>query len=407
MNGRADRFRVLVTAGWYPTEGSPFSGVFIREQAEALAESCDVAVIFVEIGERLSPPRLRQEGPVPVVRASLPRARLRNRRLGGYLNLATMTVGYGLAVLWSYALLRRRWGRPDVVHGHVLYPGGYAAWLAHKVARVPYVVTEHSAEILPSVGGSAPWGYGRSLARLVQRVARRATRLISVSTYLAKALVERGLGRDITIVPNAVRACPHPSVHSSSDCRHVVHVSLMVDKAKNISGLLRAVSLLREQRQDFKLLLVGDGPDRRELEAYAAEIGLDATAVEFTGALAPEEVMECIVESDFMVVSSRYETFCVAAAEALMCGRPVLSTRCGGPEDFITPAVGVLVAPEDESALASGLGWMIENCRGFDPEVLRGYAMSRFSSAVVTRSLVKVYREVLGVAGPVSDMGRR
>jgi glycosyltransferase involved in cell wall biosynthesis len=174
----------------------------------------------------------------------------------------------------------------------------------------------------------------------------------------------------------------------------ITHVSIM-GPAKNLDTLLTAVDQLRRTRTDFTLRLVGDGECRADLEKLATDLSLD-DHVEFTGRKSLDEVHALLAQSAFTVVSSTHETFSVSAAESLMCGRPVLSTRCGGPEEFITPQVGRLV-DTSSGALAEGLGWMLDHYTEFDPEALHCYARERFAPEAVAGRILDVYRGVLDV----------
>jgi glycosyltransferase involved in cell wall biosynthesis len=164
--------------------------------------------------------------------------------------------------------------------------------------------------------------------------------------------------------------------------------------AKNLPSLLHAMGILRQRRTDFRLRLVGDGECRSETETLSASLGLNEF-VEFAGRKSTNEVLQILAESAFTVVSSTHETFSVSAAESLMCGRPVVSTRCGGPEEFITPEVGRLVDAGDVDSLVNGLDWMLDNFTEFDPGRLHDYARARFAPDVVAAQIVRVYREVL------------
>ena len=164
--------------------------------------------------------------------------------------------------------------------------------------------------------------------------------------------------------------------------------------AKNLYALLQAVDRLRRRRSDFLLRLIGDGESRPGLERQAAALRLGGV-VEFTGRVDAGEVRRLLGDSAFMVVSSTHETFSVSAAESLMCGRPVLSTRCGGPEEFVTADVGRLIEAGSVEALVEGLNWMLDHFREFDPEALHQYAVERFAPQVVTEQILDVYRRVL------------
>ena len=91
------------------------------------------------------------------------------------------------------------------------------------------------------------------------------------------------------------------------------------------------------------------------------------------------------------VLPSLFETFAAVAAEALASGTPVLATRCGGPEEFITDEVGMLVAPGDEEALYRGLDHMLNNLERYSPEYIQHYAHERFSAERVGEQLHATY----------------
>lgn len=374
------RPRVLVIPSWYPSDDDPTAGVFVSQQVGALARVADVAVLHVDAGERDLAPRLTMEDGVPVVRAGIAATGLRARYFG-----------YRRAGAAAFETLLAQWALPDLVHVQALFP---AALIARDVKRrhgVPYVTTEHSEEYL-----------ARSRRRLVRTpgmlplvlrpLARASSTTIAVSRYLADRLVELSLARDPVVIPNVVPPCTAVAAPARTP-RLVAHVSVM-GPAKNLDVLLEAVALLRSRRTDFVLRLVGDGECRRSLEGLSMHLGL-SDVVRFTGRQTPEEVHRTLSEAAFTVVSSTHETFSVSAAESLMCGRPVVATRCGGPEEFVTPEVGLLVEPDSVEALAEGISWMLDNLHRFDPGHLSGYAAARFAPDVVAGRILDVYRNVL------------
>ena len=78
------------------------------------------------------------------------------------------------------------------------------------------------------------------------------------------------------------------------------------------------------------------------LEALVQEKAL-TEQVTFLGSLTREQVRQEVSEADAFVLSSEYETFGVVVIEALALGKPVIATRCGGPESIVVPSVGYLV----------------------------------------------------------------
>jgi glycosyltransferase involved in cell wall biosynthesis len=98
----------------------------------------------------------------------------------------------------------------------------------------------------------------------------------------------------------------------------------------------------------------------------------------------------------FLVISSQSETFGLVSIEALACGRPVLSTRCGGPEEVIRGSeYGELVDNSVED-LAKGLVTMAARIAEFDPTLLHDYARRNYGLEVIAARLKETYLQMLG-----------
>ncbi|TDB37597.1 MAG: glycosyltransferase family 4 protein [Actinobacteria bacterium] len=372
--------RVLVIPSWYPGPDAPTAGVFIQQFVRAIAPFADVAVLHVEPGAKAFGPTFTEEHGVVVVRSGIVASGLRARFFG-----------YRRAGLAAFEVLRARWGAPEIVHVQALWPAALIARSIARSTRIPYVVTEHSEEYLAQSRRRLVRTPGM-LALVLRPLARSASRTIAVSRYLADRLRSLGLARDPIVIPNVVPDSPATPLPTSAP-HLIAHVSVM-GPAKNLDVLLRAIAILRDSRNDFVLRLVGDGECRAELERLSADLGLSGV-VQFLGTRPASDVPALMAESAFTVISSSHETFSVVAAESLMSGRPVLSTRCGGPEEFVTPEVGRLVDADSADALAEGLDWMLDHYREFEPASLHDYAEERFAPAVVARRTLDVYRSVL------------
>ncbi|MDZ4178930.1 MAG: glycosyltransferase [Coriobacteriia bacterium] len=393
---RAEKMKVLVLAGWYPNDENALSGVFVREQAAALAEQCDVAVLYVHIGGTRAKVHIEEKDRLLVARAGLRVNTRASNKIEHLANLVHLTFGYAACVLKAYRRLVATWGRPDMVHAHVFYPAGVGALLLHVFAGLPYVITEHSSECLAEDGGFFR-SRGRTIRVLMRLAGKRACGVIAVSSKLGRALVDCGLCDSFVVVPNVVRTCDaYAHAHGqAAQPRRIASLSILTDQSKNISGLIDAVALVAEHRADFQLHIAGDGRDRAMLEARADERGLLGSRIVFRGALDRNEALRFLASSAFTVVSSRFETFSVVAAETLMCGRPVLATRCGGPEEFISEGLGRLVAEGDVVALAQGLESMLDECDDYDTLYIRTCAAEMFSASTVIARLLDVYEASL------------
>lgn len=105
------------------------------------------------------------------------------------------------------------------------------------------------------------------------------------------------------------------------------------DPRKNVGLLIDAVGKLVAQAFDVSAVLVG-GKLPADLEARAARLGL-SERIECVGYVPPSELKQLLQSLDIFVLPSHQEGLCISALEAMACGCPVVSTRCGGPEEFV------------------------------------------------------------------------
>ncbi len=89
------------------------------------------------------------------------------------------------------------------------------------------------------------------------------------------------------------------------------------------------IALLYQKRQDFELVLVGDGIDFEMIKSYAHELKLEDKVVTFTGVLTGKALVEEYQKSNFSVLFSNYENIPVVISESFACGKPFVSTNVG------------------------------------------------------------------------------
>lgn len=168
----------------------------------------------------------------------------------------------------------------------------------------------------------------------------------------------------------------------------------MLTEKKRVENLIKAFSLLSEKYNDIQLKIGGDGVCRNDLEELAIELNID-NKIKFLGALTRDEVFIQINQADAFVLSSEYETFGVVLIEALALGKPVVATRCGGPESIVTDEVGVLVEKNSVPALCNGMEMIYTNRENLDANKIRTYCQKNFSEDAVTDKLLHIYQNIL------------
>ena len=239
-----------------------------------------------------------------------------------------------------------RRSQPDVVFAHFLFPAGGAGALAARAAGVPLVVMAHGQDVanlggVPGITAATRWVVGRSSA-VIANSRWLADRLIARIPATEPKLEIADCGVDL----NAFSPLPADGARRElgweGDGPAFLCVGSLIER-KNVVRLADAFASLGRGRLAF----VGDGPLRSELEGR--------TDVTLVGRVPQAEVPRWVAACDVLCQPSLLEPFGQAALEAMAMERTVVATTEGGPPEFVTPKAGVLVDPEDASALTAAL----------------------------------------------------
>ena len=163
---------------------------------------------------------------------------------------------------------------------------------------------------------------------------------------------------------------------------------------KGIDDLLMAASRAMNEIPTLRLVIGGDGPMRSSLEALAQRLGI-ANRVSWLGMVDPSMTPGLYGSCDAFVLVSHGETFGVVYVEAIASGKPVIATRCGGPEAIIHDGNGLLVPTGNVSAIASAMVEMARHSDRYRAEEIRSDFMKRFSRPAVIQQLLALYRSIL------------
>ena len=311
-----------------------------------------------------------------------------------------------LSAIAAYRRTRANGFRPDVIHAHVYGAGVPAAAICAR-SGIPLVVTEHFSGVAR-----------RSLSSVEARKARyaykRAARLLPVSRFLEEAMRSYGIDECFEVVPNVVDTSiffpPDTERREANAERRLLFVgSLEPAQFKGFPTLLEALDLLRANRRDWHLEVIGGGSERASYEVSAAALGLGEWMT-FHGSQPKSVVAQMMRTADLLVLPSRMETFGTAIAEGLASGLPVVSTTAGAIPELVDEHSGRLVLPDDPAALAAALNHTLENIDDFDRPAIADTARHKYSADVVGAQLGRIYEAVVaeskaGTAG--SSLRRR
>lgn len=165
-----------------------------------------------------------------------------------------------------------------------------------------------------------------------------------------------------------------------------------INENKGSLILLDAVKLIEEY--NIHLLYCGGGPFEQKLQEMCSELPKNIR-VTITGFVNRESVIKNIDQSDFLIIASESETFGNTAIEALGRGIPVLSTRCGGPEEIVQEFCGGFFSDRSPKGIMQGIISGIKRKEEFDPDLIISYYNEKFSEEVICKQINDLYNTLV------------
>ncbi len=385
---------VLFIPSWYPANSADVNGIFFREQALALSRNgLRVGVIQPVQRSLLRWPSIfsGKYGLDEENDCGLPTLRWHSIRwcpLFARVNKAIL-IRQGLQLFNAYVA---RHGTPDILHAHSTIYGGIIARSLQKKAGIPYVITEHSTSYARNILGTEQ----RTMA---MEAVMHASCRIAVSEPFGTLLQDYfGIkaGQWVT-VPNIVsnHFADYPISRSRRTENSFIFLCVaLLSPKKAIDNLLVAFALAFKDNVQIILRIGGDGSERQKLEKLVQSLGINRQ-VYFLGALTRKQVAREMAKTDVFVLPSHYETFGVVVIEALALGKPVVATRCGGPESILRSQDGELVPVNDPQALAVAMQKMCREINKYNSQEIRKTCLVRFGETSVVARLRAVYERVI------------
>jgi glycosyltransferase involved in cell wall biosynthesis len=275
--------------------------------------------------------------------------------------------------------------QPDIFHAnlHTSVAGRYEV-LAALLARVPVVVVEQLATINPPTRGQ----------KLLKRfTARRLAAHVAVGERAARAIESR-----FGLRPGSVRVIHNAVADRALEQRprlregRIVGTVGRLDRQKGHDLMMRA---LAELPSDVSAVIVGDGPERREVQALAEDLGVGERVL-ITGW--QEDARDHLTGFDVFALPSRFEGFPLALLEAMLAELPVVATDVGSvAEAVLDGETGVLIDSEDVGGLTSALASLLDDMprRRQLGSAARAHVLANFSPDASASAFQDLYREIL------------
>jgi glycosyltransferase involved in cell wall biosynthesis len=407
--------KILWLCSWYPNRYIFHNGFFVRRQAEAVAKFMDIATLHAveKTAEILLPNGSKRENTESLSRFFFGRTYFEvdiNEKTHFEVIVYYPKSKHPIfkfirqfsAYHKGYNLIKKQWGKPDLIHLHVIVSAGIYALFLHYFHKIPFLITEHSSMYRTETGvfKRSNWVF----KTLVRNCVKKAKAVIALSPFYASTMQQHGLINRFFYVPNVVDTdLFKPKLVNENEFKikekkplktiNLIHVSGLHDAIKNITGLLNSIKKLSEIRQDFILDIIGDPFEQPPYLALTKQLNIEKF-VRFHNYLPIEEVAEKMQNAHIFVLFSRFEGLPCVILEAMSAGLPVVATETGGISDWITEESGRLIKSEDEAALVDNLDFIMSYLSTFNAQKIRGKIVETCSYHAVGQAIVNVYKQI-------------
>lgn len=299
--------------------------------------------------------------------------------------------GWVLAAKEAFRYYISKFGKPDIIHAHNSLYGGIAASDIYKEYNIPYIITEHSSR----------WARGEISSSALQRSANTAYRN-SLANFAVSSVFSSSLNKlfpkvNFQVLPNVIDPILEEKVQPSTSHSEGTFTYLHIAEFKPVKdqrSLLKAFKELISYNKNVHLRIGGSGELEEQLKGLCKELDLN-DYVTFLGYLNRDEVVSELSACDGLVMCSLYETFGVVLIEAMLAGKPVIASSSGGAVDIVTDRTGILVPPQDKTALCNAMLQLHDQYDKYNSEEIHNYVIDKFGSASFAQKLIAIYEEIL------------
>jgi 1,2-diacylglycerol 3-alpha-glucosyltransferase len=300
----------------------------------------------------------------------------------------------------------------DVIHSHSPFLLGRLAISVGRALGIPVVFTHHT--LYAEYGHYVKWLPRPITRHIVNRYVvdycQRANLVIAPTLAIGNLLVGLGIERPVEILETGVdlrefadeETIDIRQRYGLSPEQFVLLFVGRLGREKNLKTLLEATAPILKARTNVRLVLAGDGPERRSLEELAREHGVAEKTI-FTGVLGRREVVSAYKASDLFVFSSLTETQGLVISEALAASLPVVAVRAFGVEQMVRDGVDGLLTQPSAEELSRAILRLVDNkhlLKTFAHNAAAG--RNERSATTMARRLKEIYGRVTAGEEPTT-----
>jgi len=285
----------------------------------------------------------------------------------------------------------------------------YAAFIKDQIG-IPFVIREHRSLYQRARNGID------DIPTNIRRAFLKADKVLAVSPQLADTMKSLGIRNDIKCLPNAISEEFFCKPKEKGPFKEIMGNHFMFAGwtrwryLKRLDLLIRAFSKVFEKRPDTRLVVAGNietTEQQKTINNLISELEIEPYVLLY-GLATRQQIHQLAHSCDCCVIPSDDETFGIPALEAIAAGKPVVATRCGGPESIITSdLLGRIVEKGDSDLLAQAMLSIIDNIESFDGEYIKEIAHKRYSESSIKNQWKNVYKDIIKNVNPPSKKRNR
>ena len=389
--------KVLIIPSWYPTYSSPYLGIFFKIQTELMLSGYDMKVLAgkeVLYGRKkflkyLTSPQIHKIQNYFIQTDYLESFEYKQAAFKSIKNqLNEAAKAYWLATKTYF--INNNW-KPDLVHAHDVFWGGYYANYIAKKLGTPSIITHHNPLIFNN--------FSNIKKELFKQTIENTNELLCVSNFDKRTLLISGYDCNPHFVGNFIdeeKFKLKSDFQAEDDIFKIFSVGI-ASKRKDFPTLLKAINYLVYDLNQKNILLtlnisdkIADGVSLDDIKKMAIDLKIDSYC-RFVKDLSLQELVNHYQNANVFVSSSYFETFGVAVCEAMCCGTPVIAVNNGGIDDIINYKNGIRISIGDHINMALAISDLKNKNLTFSAETVRDSIVTKYGRLEFFKRISDIY----------------
>ncbi len=286
----------------------------------------------------------------------------------------------------------QKFGKPDVLHTHNIEFAGMVGIFLSRNYKIPLVHTEHSC--------THKFGtYKEHESQAIANAFNKINHKFAVSPSLAELIESKYELKNGSVGWHA-NVIDKDFQEVTADKKEDNNRNIMILSIGSLISIKRHDFLIEAFTRSFKndsnifLNIIGDGVLMEPLKDKINSLKMSGK-IKLCGLMDRKMIKKELRRCDFLVHPSDYETFGVVLIEALALGKPVVATKCGGPECIVNSSNGILVERDSINSLSSGLEAMSKSFDSYNAQQIKNDLINQFGSNSFLKKTKEIYQTAI------------